>query len=255
MSESSSIVSSIYRNGEVYDLFFPISAVYLAYWSSLAQMVGDPILEIMCGTGAIAIPLAQQGYQVTGIDLAEPMLTQAKHKAAATDVAIQWVTGDVRNFDLGEQYKLIYLPTNSICHLLTRDDLEACLASVLRHLQPQGRFAVSVFVPDLSLLMKTPEEEQPFLAYSDPDSGEEVVLTQRSWYDAATQIKHNLLFKRVGEGPSEPDGELTMRMYFPQELDAIFWYNGFAIEHKYGSRERSPFDAQSSMQFYVLKRR
>ena len=87
------------------------------------------------------------------------------------------------------------------------------------------------------------------------DSGEEVVITFRSWYDSATHIKYNHLYKRVGKGPVEPDGELTMRMYFPQELDALFWYNGFAIEYKYGASDRRPFDAYSAMQFFVLKRR
>jgi hypothetical protein len=139
--------------------------------------------------------------------------------------------------------------------LLTRNDLEACLAAVARHLLPEGRFAVSIFVPSLPLLMKTLEEEQEFLEYIDPDSGEQVVITQCSWYDAATQIKHNQLYKRAGKGLVEPDGELTMRMYFPQELDALFWYNGFAIEHKYGGNDRRPFDAQSTMQFCILKRR
>jgi hypothetical protein len=114
---------------------------------------------------------------------------------------------------------------------------------------------VTVFVPDLEMLIRTSEEEQPFSTYIDPESGEEVVMTQRSWYDPATQIKHNQLFKRVGKGSVEPDGELTMRMYFPQELDALFWYNGFAIEHKYGGTDHSPFDGQSAMQYYILRLR
>ena len=45
-----------------------------------------------------------------------------------------------------------------------------------------------------------------------------------------------------------------MRIYVPQELDALLWYNGFAIEHKYGE-DRRPFDAQSGMQYYILKLR
>ena len=225
------------------------------YWSTLAQTYGDPILEIMCGTGLISIPLAQQGYRVTGLDLAETMLAEAKRKAVVAGVEVEWITGDVRNFELEQKYRLIFLPSNSICHLLTRDDLEACLAAVARHLLPDGRFAVSVFVPSLTMLVKSPEEEQPFVEYIDPDSGEEVVITQRSWYDAATQIRHNQLFKRIGKGPVEPDGELTMRMFFPQELDALFWYNGFAIEHKYGGTDRHPFAAQSPMQEYILKLR
>lgn len=254
MTDSSSVVSSIYRSGKVYDLLYPGSAARPDFWSDLAQTYGDPVLEIMSGTGFIAIPLAQQGHDVTGVEMAEPMLVEAERKSAAAGVDIKWVRSDVRAFDLGRQFKVILWPSNSICHLLTREDLEACLTTVARHLHPEGRFALNVFVPSLPMLIRSPEEEQEFGAYADPDSGEQVVMTNRSWYDPATQIKYNQLSRRVGTGPIELDGELTMRIYFPQELDALLWYNGFAIEHKYGD-DRRPFDAQSGMQYYVLKLR
>lgn len=254
MTDSSSVVSSIYRSGKVYDLLYPGSAAGTDFWSELAQTYGDPVLEIMSGTGFIAIPLAQQGHDVTGVEMAEPMLVEAERKSHAAGVDIKWVRSDVRSFDLGRQFKLIYLPSNSICHLLTREDLEACLAVVARHLHPEGRFALNVFVPSLPMLVISPEEDQEFGGYTDPDSGKRVVMTNRSWYDPATQIKYNQLSRRVGEGPSQPDGELTMRIYFPQELDALLWYNGFAIEHKYGE-DRRPFDARAGMQYYVLKLR
>lgn len=254
MTDSSAVVSSIYRSGKVYDLLYPGSAEGPDYWLELAQTYGDPVLEIMSGTGFIAIPLAQAGHDVTGVEIAEPMLIEAERKSQAAGVDIKWVRSDARAFDLGRQFKLILLPSNSICHLLTRQDLEACLATVARHLHPEGRFALNVFVPSMPLLIRSPEEEQEFGDYIDPDSGEQVVMTHRSWYDADKQIKYNQLSKRVGKGPIEPDGELTMRIYFPQELDALLWYNGFAIEHKYGEDGR-PFDAQSGMQYYVLKLR
>jgi Methyltransferase domain len=254
MIDSSAVVSSIYRSGKVYDLLYPGSAAGPSFWLELAQTYGDPVLEIMSGTGSIAIPLAQAGHDVTGVEMAEPMLVEAERKRQAAAVAITWVRSDARAFDLGRRFKLILLPSNSICHLLTRQDLEACLAMVARHLHPEGRFALNVFVPSLPLLMRSPEEEQEFGGYMDPDSGEQVVMTARSRYDADTQIKHHQLFRRVGKGPIEPDGELTMRIYFPQELDALLWYNGFAIEHKYGEDHRA-FDAQSGMQYYILKLR
>jgi hypothetical protein len=56
-------VSSIYTNGKHYDRLFPTSAEYLNYWSTLAQTYGDPILEIMCGTGLISTPESQQRSQ------------------------------------------------------------------------------------------------------------------------------------------------------------------------------------------------
>ena len=191
---------------------------------------------------------------MTCVELAEPMLVEAEHKSQAAGVDLTWVRGDARSFDLGRQFKLILLPSNSICHLLTRADLEACLARVARHLHPDGRFALNVFVPSLPLLNRSSDEEQEFGSYTDPGSGEQVVLTHRSRYDADTQIKYHQLLRRVGNAPIEPDGALTMRIYFPQELDALLWYNGFAIEHKYGEDHR-PFNAQSAMQYYVLKLR
>jgi SAM-dependent methyltransferase len=254
MTESPGVVSSIYRSGKVYDRLYPGGPSAIRPWLELAQRYGDPVLEMMSGTGFIAIPLAQAGHEVTGLELAEPMLLEAERKARAAGVEITWVRGDARAFDLGRQFKLILLPSNSICHLLTREDLEACLASVARHLRPDGRLALTVFVPSLPLLQQTADEELEFGSYADPDSGEQVVLTSRSWYDADTQIKHNQLSRRVGNGPTEPDGELAMRIYFPQELDALLWYNGFAIEHKYGEDQR-PFDAESGVQSYVLKLR
>jgi SAM-dependent methyltransferase len=252
--DASSVVSSIYRSGKVYDLLYPGSRTGLTFWLELAETFGDPILEIMSGTGFIAIPLARAGHSVTGVEMAEPMLAEAARKSEAAGVDVTWVPGDARAFELGREFKLILLPSNSICHLLTRQDLEACLASVARHLRPGGRFALNVFVPSLLLLQQTADEELAFGAYTDPDSGEHVVMTSRSWYDADTQLKHNQLFRRVGEGPIEPDGELTMRVYFPQELDALLWYNGFAIEQKYGEHGR-PFDGRSGMQYYVLRLR
>jgi SAM-dependent methyltransferase len=254
MSDASGVVSSIYRSGKVYDALYPGSATGTRFWLELAQAHGGPILELMSGTGTIAIPLAGAGYDVTGVEMAEPMLVEADRKSQAAGVHVTWVRGDARTLDLGRQFRLIFLPSNSICHLLTRQDLEACLAAVARHLHPEGRFALNVFVPSLPLLSASPEQEQAFGAYIDPESGAQVVMTHRSRYDADTQIKHNQLFRRVGQGPIEPDGELAMRIYFPRELDALLWYNGFAIEHKDGE-DRRPFDAASGMQYYILKLR
>src|SRR5688572_27817408 len=160
MTDPSAVVSSIYRSGKLYDRLYPGSAEGRAFWVELAETCGDPILELMSGTGSIAIPLAQAGHDVTGLELAEPMLAEAERKGRAAGVDVTWVQGDARAFDLGRRFKLITLPANSICHLLTRQDLEGCLAAVARHLRPDGRFALSVFVPSLRLLMMSPDEEQ-----------------------------------------------------------------------------------------------
>jgi SAM-dependent methyltransferase len=241
----------IYRDGRHYDRLF--NGEYPRFWVELAQEYGDPVLELACGTGAKAVPIAQAGLAVTGIDSSEAMLAEARLKAAAAGVATTWRLADMRSFELEERFPLILLLANSICHLLTRQDLEACLVSVKRHLSPEGHFIVQVFVPNLMLLSKRPDEREPFGRYADPDSGEQVVITNAARYDAATQIRYNQLFYQVRDRDEVAAGVLPMRIYFPQELDAIFHYNGFDIEQKYGDMERSPFQADSTAQIFVLK--
>lgn len=241
----------IYRDGRHYDRMFGVGQEP-HFWVELAREIGGPLLELACGTGAKAIPMARTGLAVTGLDSSEAMLTEARRKAREANVMVEWILGDMRSFALDRSFNLILLLANSICHLLTYQDLEACLACVRRHLAPDGRFVVRVFVPDVSLLTGDADERRSFASYADPDSGEPIVVTHTSRYDPATQIKHNRLYARVGEGAEQEVGEMPMRMYFPQELDALFVYNGFAIEQKYGDPDRSPFDADSSVQIYIL---
>lgn len=245
-------IDQIYQDGRHYDLLFPGGQEPPHLWLAQGRNYGDPILELACGTGRIAIPLVQEGHQVTGIDVSDAMLAEARRKAARAGVAVELFNADMRNFNLGAQFRLILLANNALCHLHTLTDFEQCMASVKRHLQPEGRFVVEVFVPNLEFLLQTPDERQALGEYDDPDGGGRVVVTQTSWYDAASQIKYNTTYYKFPKQAEEVTGTLHMRMYFPQELDALFKYNGFTIEHKYGATDLRPFDASSTMQIFVL---
>ena len=128
-------LSPIYGDGRHYDLMFAPSQERLQFWVDLAHEYGGPVLELTCGTGLKTIPIAQAGFQVTGIDLSQAMLAEARRKASLLEVQVAWVWGDVRNFDLDRTFPLILLPGNAICHLLTLPDLEACLACAKKHLR------------------------------------------------------------------------------------------------------------------------
>jgi SAM-dependent methyltransferase len=246
-------IDQIYQNGEHYDLLFPESHATPHFWLACGRDYGDPILELACGTGRLAIPLAQQGARVTGIDLSVSMLAAAQRKAAAANVTLDLHLADMRDFDLGDRFALVLLANNALCHLHTVADFEACMAAVRRHLQPEGRFVIEVFVPNLQLLLTPPEERQLFALYDDPAGAGPILVTYSSWYDSATQIKHNTTYYQFPNHSDKVTGTLPMRMYFPQELDALLLYNGFAIEDKFGDAERHPFDATSTMQIFVLK--
>ncbi len=89
----------------------------LAFYTALAQEAGSPVLEIACGTGRISIPIARLGFAVTGLDIVPGMLEQARRKSIG--LPIRWVEGDARTFDLGEQFRLIFLTGNAFQAFLT----------------------------------------------------------------------------------------------------------------------------------------
>jgi len=241
----------IYRDGKAYDNMFSGVGVDLPFWLAQARAVEGPILELGCGTGRVAIPLAVHGYAVTGIDLSEAMLSEARTKAAAQGVAVEWENADMRSFTLAKTFSLIIMPSNNLCHLLTLSDFEDCVACVKRHLGPDGRFVIDVFVPKMELLLDKPDERFPFAEYFDPNANGTVVVTESYVYEPDTQIKRVTTHHAIPGQEDESVGALDMRMYFPQELDALLQYNEFVIDAKYGSYEQEAFASSSEKQLLV----
>lgn len=248
------IISDIYIDGQHYDqLFADYSDEDISFYLKQAEKYGESILELACGTGRITIPLAKAGFNAVGIDYAEGMLNVAGEKSAKSGLAIEWVKGDMRNFNLEKKFSLIILAANALCHLLTLDDFEACMSAVKNHLTPDGRFVIGVFVPKHELLIEKPGERFPFSEYEDSEGRGRIRVTQSYEYEADTQIKKIKTYHPVPGKDVEIEGELNMRMYFPQELDALLKYNGFVIENKFGSNDETPFDKESEIQLVVCQ--
>jgi SAM-dependent methyltransferase len=246
-------IADIYLDGRYYDQLFAHVSEDLPFWISQVNQYGDPVLELACGTGRITIALAQAGFDVTGIDNAEGMLREARRKSAEAGVEVEWVKADMRDFDLGRAFSLIILPANTLCHLLNLNDFEACLASVRKHLAPHGRFVIDVFVPQIELLINEPGKRSPFSEYDDPDGRGRIEVTESYVYEPDTQIKRITTYHSIPGEDTEIEGELNMRMYFPQELDALIKYNGFVLECKYGSYDQIAFGAESQKQLVVCR--
>lgn len=238
----------------------PIDADYLAparydqYYGAYAALPDwfpadlasrGEVLELACGTGRIAIPLAERGIEATGLDYSRQMLSLARSKAEARRVRVDWILGDMRRFETGTQYGSILLLHNALWHLHDLSDFEECMRCVRHHLTPGGCFILDVFVPGLEILNRDPGRRYPFSQYKDRETGREVQVTESYRYEADTQVARVLHH----EGDSdEIVGGLNLRMYFPQELDALLKYNGMRINEKFGSWDRDAFELDSRHQ-------
>ncbi len=244
-----------------------------AFYTALAQESGGPVLEIACGTGRVSIPIARQGFAVTGLDIVPGMLERARSKSAG--LPTRWVEGDAREFDLGEQFRLIFLTGNAFQAFLTRADQEALLQRVYAHLHDEGLFAFETRNPrwanlaraeqgappeaqyeGLFAFLESRDEEEYLRSYTD-SNGRDVRLSNTQAYDHVAQILHWTTYRRWREGDEEQTKvtRIALRYTFPQELEALLHYNGFTITRQYGDWDLEPLTASSPSIIVVCRKR
>ncbi len=222
----------------------------LHFYLKQIKNYGEPVLELACGTGRLTIPIAEQGFNITGLDISGKMLNRARIKANKKGLKLDLVKADCRNFNLRKKFNYIFIPFNSIAHLHDLESIESCFSSVKKHLSPDGRFVVDMFNPILSILSRDPSKCYPVVEYPDPDGKGTVVITENNIYDAVNQINRIKWYYKINN-KEEYIEELNMRIFYPQELNALLHYNGFIIESRFGNYNMEPFVTTSKKQLLV----
>ena len=216
-----------------------------SFYTALAQQSGGPVLELACGTGRVTFPIARQGVAITGLEIAPAMLAHARHKAEQEGLAIKWVAGDARTFDLGEKFKLIFMTGNAFQAFLNNADQWALLQSVHAHLAAGGLWAFETRNPTWSALTTDLNETQ-WLAYTDPQ-GRAVRVTEIREYDHVAQVLVYTLYRRWQDtdGPQLRTTRIALRYTFPQELNALLHHHGFRIVQQQGNWDGAPLTQAS----------
>ena len=229
------------------------SAPRIAFYCEIAKTVGGPVLEIACGSGLVTLPVAAQGLDVTGVDLAHSMLEHARKKAKEQGLSIRWVEADARSFDLGTQYQFIFITGNAFQAFLRREDQESLLASVKRHLAPGGIFAFETRNPSGHDLADHFEEEfdQSYVSVE----GYTVSVSFTQMYDPIAQIIQWTSYRRWndGEGNQQKETHIACRFTYPQEVEALLHYNGFQIVQQFGNWSKEPLSASSPSIISICK--
>jgi SAM-dependent methyltransferase len=117
----------------------------------LVELAGDGrALEFAIGTGRIAVPLAEHGVPVSGIDTSRPMVEQLRTKVDEARIPV--VIGDMATSRVPGEFTLVYLVYNTVSNLQTQAEQVECFRNAARHLSPGGRFVIELSVPDLRTL-------------------------------------------------------------------------------------------------------
>jgi len=244
-------VNHIYCEGRHYDLQYKDFTRDISFWIKQARNYGSPMLELACGTGRITIPIFKEGVKITGLDISESMLKEARRKSLAEGINVEWIRADCRDFRLNKKFALIFFPLNSMSHLYNLEDIESCFSCVKGHLKSKGRFIIDIFNPRLDILLRAPTKRYPASTYPNPDGKGMIEITENNVYDEATQVNRIKWYYKIENQEEEIEEELNLRIFYPQEIDALLKYNGFTIEEKFGDYDMAPFKSGSPKQIII----
>lgn len=244
-------MSNMYQWADYYDLTQRGVAGDVEFYLEQAKLAQGPVLDLACGTGRIALPLAQAGVDVTGLDLSVEMLAKAKQKASELGLAdsLRLLQGDMRSFDLGQTFSLIMIPFRSFLHLLYINEQMKALACIRRHLAPGGKLVMNVFVPKIQHFHEESEKLSLRGTYR-LDDGDEVAMWDYTRYDHFQQLSEvTRTYERSdasGLVKERVTGRFTLRYIFPAELHHLLRLNGLKVTQRFGNFAKGPFDASSN---------
>jgi SAM-dependent methyltransferase len=208
----------------------------------LAQLAGNgAAVEFAIGTGRVAVPLAERGVPVTGVELSRPMVEQLRTKVDEATIPV--VIGDMATTVVPGTYSLVYLVYNTISNLLTQAEQVECFRNAARHLTPGGRFVIELWVPELRRL---PPGQAATVWQADPD------YIGLDTYDTLRQhvVSHHFHF----DGTEQAQLYRSPHRYiWPAELDLMGQLAGFELETRHADWNGAAFTADSRSHVSVYR--
>jgi SAM-dependent methyltransferase len=218
------------------------SAVFFPAVEFLADLAGSgKALELGIGTGRLALPLAERGVQVHGIELSKAMVARLRAKPGGEDIGV--TIGDFATTKVDGSFSLVYLAYNTITNLTTQAAQVSCFRNVAVHLEPGGCFVIEVMIPELRRL---PPGETFRVFYG----------SESYWgideYDVATQglISHHL---ETVDGRVERFSA-PYRYVWPSELDLMAELAGMTLRERWSGWKREPFTSDSRQHVSVWEK-
>lgn len=231
----------------------------------LAAAEGGRVLELACGAGRVALPLARAGHQVVGFDASPHMLALAQRKVAAEpelEGRLRLVQADLRTFDLQQHapFDLAIVAVKSLAYLTERADQMAVLERAAAHLRPAGLLAIDFLHPRPEWLTCPPGR-----MYNDvlQHSAEQAITISRLECVLSTDLSRQVRVIRSqyeviddsGSVRSKRFVEWTYRYTYRFEAEHLLERAGFSIEALCGGYQHEPFTSDSPTMLFLARRR
>jgi SAM-dependent methyltransferase len=218
------------------------------------------VLELCVGTARAAIPIAQAGHRVVGVDYANDVLAIARRKRDAVGISdgrLQLLHADALKLKLGRKFDWIAIFFNTFLGFTTLQQQDCLLAVVRDHLKPRGRFWLDIFQPNLALMANAESKGIEATVFYVPSLDRTVYMDVDVQRDPSKQVQrvsfnYRWFDSRGKEHRERREFDLTL--IFPRELQILLERNGLEIEKLYGNHDSTPLDADSPRMIAVCRK-
>jgi SAM-dependent methyltransferase len=229
------------RIAEIYDGEY--ASVNPAMIDRLAELAGDGrALELGIGTGRIALPLQARGVEVHGLDASVEMVAKLREKPGGDRIRV--TMGDFEHVAVEGRFSLVYVVFNTFFGLLSQEAQVSCFRNVAKVLEPGGRFALELFVPDVRRFTLGQNTNTNVVA---------------SDYVDLTVTRHDAV-KQTSTSQHVRITEAGIRLYpvvvryaWPSELDLMALLAGMMLESRSDGWEGRPFTAETQNHVSVYR--
>lgn len=265
-------VDAIYARPRDYDLEHEGDDEDVRFYLELVRRLRPRrVLELAAGSGRVTVPLAQaaaeQGFEVTGLEISGTMLAEAERKRAELSQreqrCVTFVPGDLLRWKAAEPFDLIITPCASLAHLLTLEDQITAWRCAHDNLAPGGRFVVDLVMPNLLAYadsMQTPPRTvlEIDIDAEDPRTGDRLLRYKTTRYIPHEQrAEIRFLYDKLS-GNATVDryiSDFDSHVYYPREVELLFRLTGFDVESRYGDYQMRPLRGRSRAMIFTGVRR
>ncbi len=236
---------------ELYDLEHADFADDIDFYLQFATVIGDPILELGCGTGRILAPLAGAGHRLTGVDRSAAMLERARKALSDATVQDRVILHEASMTEAeqapGGPFGLVIFSLSGLMHLPSPAEQRAALIAARRALDPRGMVVIDVLNPGAELLATFDGRVLHEGRWERDDGSLVSRFSARTHIPAEQRIETELWYDIVDASGAvkRVRTQFPMRYLVRSEIELLLEITGFVEWQLYGSYELDPYDDDS----------
>ncbi len=238
---------------DIYDYYTNVD-FDIDFFKSLCKGHGN-ILELMCGTGRISVPLINEGLSLTCVDYSEEMLDIFRKKIGEPQ-NVKIICQDVCELSLEEKYDLIIIPSNSIAEIIDPEKRRKALRRIYHHLNPDGIFFCTLYNPGYRI--RQADGTLRYLGKYQLDGNKTLVVTYYNVFSSAQSIISGTQFYEIysnGKLLEKRCLDIKFAVITKEEICKMAKEEGFSLKVIYGDYARYHYDENSTYMNLLFKKR